>query len=462
MGGSLAILDVSAKELNGRQAVLTVSVSEERLDPFLRTASRRLASRLSIPGFRKGKAPHGVVLRQVGKEALIREAIDELGKVAYEEAVEKSGLEPLQLDDLDVAEWDPLTLSLTVSLEPIVELGEYKSTPLDTEHVGVEGVDIEDVLRNVQEQYAERVPVQRPAALGDFALLDVQGNLEGRVVLDAHQQEYELDPDAEFPAADIGERLLGMSVGEHASFSLAFPDDYADEDLAGREVAVDVHLHDLHEKRIPEVNDDLARMAGFPALEELRRKIGEDLRLRGEAERKDGLAEGVLDALAESAQIDFPPLFVNRELETMVRALALDLQNQSFTLEGYLNATERTIEQLLDEFRPTAEKRVKKALVLAKLVEEEGIEVEDVEIEEEIARITQVYGQDTSELRDALLRNEQVREDIRDKLYGRKIVERLLEVRAGAAREEMTRVKEASATSEDDRDALQENSTDSS
>ncbi len=429
-------LEVTAKELDNRQAILTIELEDKWLDPFLRTASRRLASRVAIPGFRRGKAPYRVVLGHMGREALVREVIDELGRAAYEEALEESGLEPIQLDDLEIAEWDPLTLSMTVSLKPHIELGDYRSTPVSIEEVQVEEGDVGDVLRDLREEYAERVPVERPAALGDFVLVDMEGTLEGRVVLELEQQEYELRSEADFPVAEFSEKLIGMSVGEERSFDLKFPNDYEDEDLADQEVTFRVRLHNLQEKHLPEMDDDLARMVGgFVTLEEFRRKIREDLYLRREAEQKDELAEKLLDSLAEKAQIDYPPVFLNAELEGMMRMLALNLQEQGFTLEGYLRTTDRTVEDLLAEFRPTAEKRVRKSLILAKLVEEQGIEVGDSEIEKELTRLTEVYGQDTEAVRDSLLNNERVREDIRNRLYGRKVVERFSELSFGAEQE---------------------------
>jgi trigger factor len=137
------------------------------------------------------------------------------------------------------------------------------------------------------------------------------------------------------------------------------------------------------------------------------------------------LAEGLLDTLLQQAEIDSPPTFVNRELESMVRSLAYDLQERGFTLEGYLKTTNRTIEDVIEEFRPTAEKRVGKSLILAQLVKEEGLEVEDSDLEQEVGRMTRVYGQEKEVLREALLANEQIREEIRNRLYGRKVVQRL-------------------------------------
>ena len=436
-------MEIVTKELKNRQAVLTAKVEEEWLDPFLRTASRRLANRVAVPGFRRGKAPHRIVLQHMGKEALLREVIDELGKAAYDEAVEKSGVEPIQLDDFEITEMEPLTLNMTVSLKPTVELGDYRSVPVVMEAVKVEEDDAENILRDIQEQYAEKVTVERPAELGDFALVDVEGTLEGRVALKLDEQEYELRTDVEFPVADFSEKLIGMSVGDEKSFNLTFPDDYEDEELAGREVTFLVRVSNLQEKSLPDMDDDLARMVGgFATLEELRQKIREDLRLQREAEQKDELARKLLDSLVGEAKIDHPPFLVNRELEAMVRGLAVDLQKQGFTLEGYLGATDRTMEALLDEFRPTAEQRIEKSLVLMKLVEGEGIEVEDSEIKEELERITEVYGQDTEGVRETLFGSEQVKEDIRNRLYGRKIVEHLSEISGRAEREEIAETKE--------------------
>lgn len=419
-------MEVATKELENRQAVLTATLDEEWLDPFMKTASRRLASRVEIPGFRKGKAPHRVVVRHMGREALVREVIDDLGQAAYEAALKESGLEPIQLDDLEIAEWEPLALRMTVSLPPVVEVGDYRSVPLTTEDVEVAEEDVEEALKDLQEQYAERVPVDRPAQLSDFAVLDVDGTVDDRVVLKFEAQEHELKENGDTPVAGFAQKLAGMSPGEDRSFSLTYPEDYEDEDLAGREVSFRVHLHDLQEKRRPAVDDELAKMArGFETVGELREDIRQDLHARREAKQQDDLAEGLLDTLLQQAEIDSPPTFVNRELDSMLRRLAYDLQEQGFTLDGYLRTTDRTVEDLIEEFRPTAEKRVSKSLILAQLVKEEGIEVEDSDMQQEVARMTRVYGQQREVLREALLGNEQIREEIRNRLYGRKVVQRL-------------------------------------
>jgi trigger factor len=430
-------LEVATKELENRQAVLTTILDEEWLDPFMKSASRRLASRAAIPGFRKGKAPHGVVLRHMGRETLVREAMDDLGQAAYEQAVEESGLEPIQLDDLEIAEWEPLTLHLTVSLPPEVDLGDYRGIPLEVGEVEVGEEDIEDSLKELQEEYAERVPVDRPAQLSDFAVLDVNGTVGDRVVLEIDQQEYELREDGESPIADFAEKLVGMSSGEERSFDLTFPEDYDDEDLAGQEVSFVVRLTELQEKRLPAVDDELAKMAGgIETLGDLRDAIRQTLHSRREATQLDESAERLLDALLEQAEINSPPVFVNRELEVMVRGLALDLQERGFTLDGYLRTTDKSGEDLIEEFRPTAEKRVSKSLILSQIVEDEGVEVEDSDIEDEVARMTRVYGEENQVLRDALLGNDQVREEIRNRLYGRKVVQRLTELSDVAESEE--------------------------
>jgi trigger factor len=419
-------LEVATEELENRQAVLTATLDEEWLDPFMKTASRRLAFRVEIPGFRKGKAPHRVVERHMGREALVREVIDDLGQAAYEAALKESGLEPIQLDDLEIAEWEPLALRMTVSLPPVVELGDYRTVPLTTEDVEVAEEDVEEALEELQDQYAERVPVDRPAQLSDFAVLDVDGTVDERVVLKFEAQEYELTENGDTPVAGFAQQLSGMSPGEDRSFSLTYPEDYEDEDLAGREVSFQVHLHDLQEKHRPAVDDELAKMVGgFETVGELRENLGQDLYARREAKQLDDLAEGLLDSLVQQAEIDSPPTFLNRELDSMLGRLAYDLQEQGFTLDGYLRTTDRSVEDLIEEFRPTAEKRVSKSLILAQLVKEEGVEVEDSDIAQEVARMTRVYAQEREVLREALLGNEQIRGEIRNRLYGRKVVQRL-------------------------------------
>lgn len=419
-------MEVATKELENRQAVLTATIDEEWLEPFMRTASRRVAGRLDIPGFRRGKAPHAVVLRHAGREALVREVIDDLGRTAYDEAVAESGLEPIQLDDLEIDEWEPLTLRMTVSLPPVVALGDYKEIPLEIKPVEVGEEDVDEVLGELQEQYAEKVTAERPAEPSDFVLLDVEGTVDDRVVSKVEQQEYELREGDEGLVARLREQVVGMSPGEEKRFDVDFPEDHEDKDLAGQKVSLLVRLHNVQEKQLPPLDDELAKMVGgLDTLDELRKEVSETLRLRREAREQDESAEGLLDTLLEQAEIDSPPIFVNRELEVMVGGLAYELQEQGFTLEGYLNTTGRTVDDLLDEFRPAAEKRVKKSLILAELVKVEGIEVDDADIEEEVGRMSRVYGQEKGALKDALLGNEQIREEIRNRLYGRKIVSTL-------------------------------------
>jgi trigger factor len=292
-------LEVATKELDNRQAILTAKVDDEWLDPYMRSASRRLGARISIPGFRKGKAPHRVVERQLGREALVREVIDDVGQAAYEEAVEESGLEPMHLDDLEIAEWEPLTLRLTVSLPPVVELGDYKSLPLEADEISVTEEDVAEVLEALQEQYAERVPVDRPLEMSDFAVVDIEGTIGERTVLKLEQQEYELEQGQDDLVTGFAEHLVGMSPGEERSFDITFPDDYEDEDLAGSEVSFLVRLHELQEKHLPGLDDELAKMTGgFESLEELQDEIRQDLHARSEAKQLDELAEGLLDSLS--------------------------------------------------------------------------------------------------------------------------------------------------------------------
>lgn len=422
-------MEVAAKELENRQAVVTATIDEEWLDPFMKAASRRLGGRLEIPGFRRGKAPHAVVLRHAGREALVREVMEDVGRKAYEEAVVESGLEPINLDDLEVAEWEPLTLRMTVSLAPVVELGDYRSVPLEDQEVEVGEEAVDEAIQELQMQYAERMTMERPAQLSDFALLDVEGKVGDRVVLSLEQQEYELQEGEDSVVAYFVDQVVGMSPGEEKRFTVHFPDDYEDEDLAGQDVELLVRLVNLQERHLPAVDDELAKMVGgFDTLEELRDDVRGLLHVRREAKQLDDLAERLLDTLLEQAEVNSPPVFINRELEVMIRGLAFDLQEQGFTLEGYLNTTGRNMEDLIEEFRPTAEKRVKKSLILTELVKEEDIEVEDADVAEEVGRMTHVYGQEKDALREALVANEQIREEIRNRLYGRQIVRRLLEV----------------------------------
>jgi trigger factor len=436
-------LKVSAERTEDCQAVLTIEVEEERVERSLKEAARRISKRTRIPGFRAGRAPYHIVERMVGKEAVFDEALEELSSQVYREALEESELEPIDRAEMEVVEREPLTLRMTVPLKPEVELGDYESIHADSQEVKVEEEEIEEVLTALREERGEWVPAEREAQKGDLLTLDVEGSADGERVVGAEEQEYILRLGAEVPVKGFPEMIEGMKAGEEREFTLSYPVVHPHADLAGRRVEFRVRLLDLKGKNLPPLDDEFAKTVGdFESLKALRERVESVLQARAETRERERVAEEVLTSMTEQAEIAYPPALFERELDSMIEAYTQEVARQGFTLPRYLEVVGKSEEELRRELRPQAEERLKKALVFGKFTEEEGIGVEDEEVDQEVDEIADSYGDQAEEVKKALLSPEPQR-SIRSRLFSQKALERLVEIGTATPEEEAEEEKKA-------------------
>jgi trigger factor len=377
----------------------------------------------------------------VGKEAVFDEALEELGSQVYREALEESELEPIGRAEMEVVEREPLTLKMTVPLEPEVELGDYESIHVEPQEVNVEEEEIEEVLTALREERGEWVPVEREAQKGDLLTLDVEGRADGERVVGAEEWEYILRLGAEVPVKGFPELIEGMKAGEEREFTLTYPVVHPHADLAGRKVEFRVRLLGLKGKNLPPLDDEFAKTVGdFEDLAELRERAESVLQARAETRERERVAEEVLSAMTDQAKIAYPPALLERELDSMIENYTQAVARQGFTLPRYLEVVGKSEEELRGELRPQAEERLKKALVFSKFSEEESIAVEDEEVDREVDDIADSYGDQAEEVRKALLSPEPQR-SIRSRLFSQKALERLVEIGTAAPEEEVEEKK---------------------
>jgi len=435
-------LKVNTEKMENCQAVLTIEVEEERVERSLKEAAQRISKRTRIPGFRAGRAPYHIVERMVGKEAVFDEALEELGSQVYREALEESELEPIDRTEMEVVEREPLTLKMTVPLKPEVELGDYQSIHVEPQEVKVEEEEIEKVLTALREERGEWVPVEREAQEGDLLTLDVEGRADGERVVGAEEQEYILRLGAEVPVKGFPESIEGMKAGEEREFTLAYPVTHPRDELAGRKVEFRVHLLGLKGKNLPPLDDEFAKTVGdFESLKELRERVESVLRARAETRERERVAEEVLTAMTDQAKIAYPPTVLERQLGSMIENYGKAVARQGFTLSRYLEVVGKSEEELRGELRPQAEERLKKTLVFSKFTEEEGIAVEEEEVDQEVDEIADSYGDQAEEVKKALLSPEPQR-SIRSRLFSQKALERLVEIGTATPEEEAEEEKE--------------------
>lgn len=449
------------------EITLTVELEPEDENPFLERSYRRTVSRVNIPGFRRGKAPRHIVESMIGRTALLQEALDfmvpeTLDKILTDEDVSAFG-EP----SIEVTELEPVSFKAIVPLEPTIDLGDYLSLRVESEPVEVGDEQVDDVISRLQEEQAVWEPVDRAAQYGDRLNLDVNGEIDGEVVVDDHDVEYVPNEDNVLPFPGFAPNLLGLSEDDEHEFVVTIPEDYPREQYAGQEVQFKVSVLSVKEKNIPEVDDEFAKSVGegFDDVEGLRSSVRESLTNQAEAAARNELQQKSLEALCEAAVVNASPILYERELEAMQADRERMLRQQGLDLPTYLRFMGKSTEEFLDEMRPSAERRLVGGLVLRKLAEVEEIEVTDEDIQSETDRLLDMSTGDEAEQENLdnlrqFLDSQSTRDNIRSSLHSQRVLDRLTEITRGSvdAEDEESDVgpAEAAATEEPENETAAE------
>jgi trigger factor len=439
-------LKIQTESLEDRQTQLIIELPDDRLDSAMRAAAKRLGKNQKIHGFRPGKAPYQILLNHLGEEMVFEEAIDHLGQEVYQEALEETEIEPYAPGSLnEIVSREPLILRYVVPLAPEIELGKYREIRLEYEENGVEDSAVDQVMDELRERQALIEPVDRPAQLTDVVVVDVSAAIEGEETNLLNEKEISVlvSEEVDWPVPEIYEHLIGLKAEDEKSFQYTFPDDYSNEEMQNRTATFTLHVHEVKSRLVPEWTDDLAKNFGeYDDLLALRIQVRKDLEAESERQAKNTFANQVIEKVVEGAEINFPPVLLQDEINSLVRDLQQQLRYQNLSLEDYLKIENKSDEELVEELTPQAKDRLENALVLGKVVELEGLEVGESEIDEELDKIVEnfkenVYqGQDleekTKEAR-SLFDTPAGRRRIRLDILTNKAVERLVTIAKGEA-----------------------------
>jgi trigger factor len=395
--------------------------------------ARSIGRDLRIPGFRKGKVPAPVVLRRVGREAVLDEAIrSSLGRW-YIDAVEAAGIAPVGDPSIDMgegglpAEGQPLTFSIEIGVRPTAELGEYKNLPVGRRvpDAGDDAIDKE--IEQLRERAARLDTVDEAAGTGDFVVMDYKGFVDGEAFEGGEGRDQLLELGSGRLIPGFEEQLTGAKAGEDRKVEVTFPDEYQAEHLAGKPATFEVTVKEVKRKELPALDDDFAvESAGFDTLDELR----EDIRNRlEEAESKQidaEFREAVLDAAVEKATIEVPDSLIEGRAKELLEQTMHSLSHQGISKEIYLQISGKTEEELLEEAKPDADKALRREAVLTAIVAAEGIETSDEEVLEALGDSAQSGGTSPKKLLDRL-RSEGRMDAVKEDLAARKAVDLLVE-----------------------------------
>ncbi len=419
-----------------RTLTLTVEIEDERVQPALRAAARRISKDYRIPGFRPGKAPYEVVLRHYGETALYQAAIEDLSQKVYKDVLEQEKIEPIGPGEMDIVELKPMKLKFVVPLRPEVDLGDYGSLRVEYSAPIVDDEAVQQELEHLREHQAVLEPVERPAQLGDVVTMDAKGFLNtgenpSDFLLADEDVSLVLEEKADWPMPGFGPLVVGISAGEERKFDLAFPDDYANESLRSQVAHFEVKAKEVKSRSLPEWNDELAKSLGeYETLDALRASVRKDLEQAARSGVDRDYGQKVVDKLVEQSTVKYPPTLLESELDDYVKDFDRRLREQKLTLEDYLKIEKKTPEQFREEVRPQAEARLKRSLVVGKIVEREHISLEPGDVDERITNLSTPWGERADEMRKLLSRDES-REMLEMDLLTDKAVDRLAAIARG-------------------------------
>jgi trigger factor len=369
---------VSSTELPSRQVSLDIEVDKDRLDRAIDDAYRRLAGRVDVPGFRRGKAPRSMVERMIGRDRIVEEALDRLVPEVVSEAMQQEKVEPYTRPRVESIEFDPLRVKAVIGLAPKVELGDYKDTLRITREAPDVGEDqVSEVIGRLRESYAQWAPVERAVGLGDRVGLDLKASVDGQddPLIDSKEAEYIVDAEATSPAPGFGEQLVGLSAGDQKTFTLHMPDDYRDKDVAGKPADFEVNVHWVKERELPALDEDFAQQVGeYSDVAGLRTAIEAQLRQREEERVREKMQEEAMSKLVEMSSIEYPPQLVEHQTQHMLDTFKSNVERQGLPFQQYLKLVGKEQDAFEQEIRTEAETRVRRSLALDAFADAEQIE----------------------------------------------------------------------------------------
>jgi trigger factor len=417
-------MKVSTDKIEGSQVVLDIEVDAEEMESAIKKAFHRLGAKTTVPGFRKGKAPPDMLERYFGREALVEDAVEHLLPEVYDRAIQEQEVDAIAQPQVEVLQVDPLSFKATVPVRPTIELDDYHQVKFEQETVVVTEEEEAEALEKIRYMQAPWTPMERPAKSDDLLAIDVEGTVEGEVVINEKEGWYQLSPDLPNALPGFAEQLEGAEKGEERVFTLTLPAEQGES--GGKECSFKVLVNEIKEKKLAELDDDFAKSLGqgLETLDSVKEKIAADLRSRKEMEAKNNLEEKAIKALVDLARAEFPDIMVQNEIDHLMSEQERHFGDRH-GLEDYLNRLKKTQEEFRNELRPMAERIVLRSLVLQRFAELEEIEVSAADIDAEVENMMQ-YASDEGVRR--LFDSSSARESLRRNLFIRKAIDRLAEI----------------------------------
>ncbi len=396
------------KKLETNRYELEITVDGERFREAIKAAYKQNANKISLPGFRKGKAPLHMVETYYGSEVFFEDALNLIYADVVEEAIAESGLkvinDKMDFDMVSISKEDGVDFKVAVTTYPEIEVGEYKGLKAEKLIAKVEDDEIDAQIKSMADRNSRMVEVtDRAAALGDTAVIDFEGFVDG-VAFDGGKAEghnLELGSGQFIPGFE--DQIVGHNVDEEFDVNVTFPEEYGAENLAGKEAVFKIKLHEIKVKELPEIDDEFAKdVSEFDTLDELKADLKAKALERKQKAAEEEVENELVQMIVDSIKGEIPEAMYENRLNQSVEEFAYRLQSQGLNLETYLKYTNSTVEDFKQSFRPQAEGQVKFRLALEKIVELENIVASEEDINEQFEKMAKDYGMEVDKVKAAV------------------------------------------------------------
>lgn len=412
-------MSLQVEKLEKNMAKLTVEVSAEEFETAIKTSFNKNKGKFNIPGFRKGKAPQAMIEKMYGVGILYEDAANEAINKSYESAMEESGLDIVSRPEVDLVQVEkgkPFIYTAMVAVKPPVTLGEYKGIEVEKASTEVTDEDVDAELKRVQEQNSRLVAVEdRAVADGDQTVINFEGFVDGKAFEGGKAEDYPLTIGSHSFIDTFEEQLVGKNIGEECEINVTFPAEYHAAELAGKPAMFKVTVNEIKVKELPELNDEFAsEVSEFETMAEYKEDIKAKLVERKQKEAATENENRVIDKIVDNASMELPEPMIDGQVRNMIDDYARRMQSQGLSLDQYMQYTGMTIEQLKEQMRPQAVKRIKTRLVLEEVVKQENIQVSDEAVDAEIAKMAEAYKMEVEKVKEYLGEQgtAQMREDL--------------------------------------------------
>jgi len=423
-------MSVQVENLEKNMAKLTITVSADKFEKAMQEAYKKQKSRISIPGFRKGKVPRAMIEKVYGPEVFYDDAANTVINEEYPQAMDESGLEIVSRPNIEVTQIEKgseFVFTAEVAVRPDVVLGEYKGVTVTKTEVAITDEEVDAELENIRNKQARTIDVtDRAVQDGDTVIIDFEGFVDGTPFDGGKGENHSLEIGSHSFIDNFEEQLIGKNAGDAVEVHVTFPEQYHAQELAGKPAVFNVKIHAVKTKEIPELNDEfVSDISEFETLDEYKQDVREKLLKHKEDAAKGAMEDEAVQKIIDASQMEIPEPMIDMQCETMIQEFEGRISQQGLTLDQYMQFSGSNINRMKEQVRPEAIQRIQSSLVLEKIAKEENIEISEEEINAQIEKMAAVYGMPGEKMKEFL--SDEDKENLERNLSIEKAVEIIME-----------------------------------